>query len=299
MTNKVKHVVCVPLNSTAQRFFFIPFLEYRWKGGAVNEICLAEGTTVYVQLKEIRTKVDEATLDYSTLIDNVQGWSTDSTLLITSNLLMFVPEAVTWHQVQMTILTAHEVSGGSTLAAALIGELISCAQELFDEHDDETSVETFPFRTGSENAWAFPYSVDLTSRDENGQQTEEPSFHTYVLSELFAEHVVPTMNERWTTCLFDFILDVAEKIENESTDIEKEKTDFIDCLENLGDETVKEALGEMYKAITEGFELVFGVDPSVGYICGLRGAETMPGYCCLDAPYELNECQWGNQVINR
>ena len=288
-----------PLNVFLFCFVSISFLEYRWKGGAVNEICLAEGTTVYVQLKEIRTKVDEATLDYSTLIDNVQGWSTDSTLLITSNLLMFVPEAVTWHQVQMTILTAHEVSGGSTLAAALIGELISCAQELFDEHDDETSVETFPFRTGSANEWAFPYSVDLTSRDENGQLTEEPSFHTYSLSDLFEEHVLPPMNEGMIECMGDFWSDLYDVLSNDGTDIEKEKLEVIACLERLGDETIKEALGNMYKAITDGFELVFGIDPSVGYICGLRGAETMPGYCCLDAPYELNECQWGNQVINR
>ena len=112
------------------------------------------------------------------------------------------------------------------------------------------------------------------------------------------------MNKKWRVdwmieCMGDFWSDLYDVLSNEGTDIEKEKLEVIACLERLGDETIKEALGNMYKAITDGFELVFGIDPSVGYICGLRGAETMPGYCCLDAPYELNECQWGNQVINR
>jgi hypothetical protein len=53
--------------------------------------------------------------------------------------------------------------------------------------------------------------------------------------------------------------------------------------------------------ITKALELVFGDKPSVGFICGIKeavvnGNEAMPGYCCLDAPYQLDEDQWGREV---
>jgi hypothetical protein len=60
-----------------------------------------------------------------------------------------------------------------------------------------------------------------------------------------------------------------------------------------------------YKAITKGFELVFGDKPSVGFICGIKNAvvnnekpipKDLPGECCLDAPYQLDNKNWGNKV---
>jgi hypothetical protein len=56
-----------------------------------------------------------------------------------------------------------------------------------------------------------------------------------------------------------------------------------------------------YNAITRGIELVFGDKPSVGFICSVKEAviiygKDLPGYCCLDAPYQLNISNWGNAV---
>jgi hypothetical protein len=53
--------------------------------------------------------------------------------------------------------------------------------------------------------------------------------------------------------------------------------------------------------VTTALELVFGDKPSIGFICGIKEAvvndnEAMPGYCCLDAPYQLDGDQWGREV---
>jgi hypothetical protein len=66
-------------------------------------------------------------------------------------------------------------------------------------------------------------------------------------------------------------------------------------------ECILERREDYYNVITTGLELVFGKRPSVGFICGLKEAvvrdgKKLPGYCCLDAPYQLNNLDWGNAV---
>jgi hypothetical protein len=56
-----------------------------------------------------------------------------------------------------------------------------------------------------------------------------------------------------------------------------------------------------YNRITRGVELVFGDKPSVGFICSTKEAvindgKDLPGFCCLDAPYQLDVSNWGNAV---
>lgn len=56
-----------------------------------------------------------------------------------------------------------------------------------------------------------------------------------------------------------------------------------------------------YNAITRGVELVFGDKPSVGFICSIKEAvikdgKSLPGSCCLDAPFQLDGSNWGNAV---
>jgi hypothetical protein len=46
-------------------------------------------------------------------------------------------------------------------------------------------------------------------------------------------------------------------------------------------------------------ELVFGGNPSIGFVCGvaeavIRDDASLPGYCCLDAPYQVDP--WGSAV---
>lgn len=65
---------------------------------------------------------------------------------------------------------------------------------------------------------------------------------------------------------------------------------------NLTDKCVP----EFFEPISKGLELVFGGKPSVGFICGVRDAivddgKQIPGTCCLDAPFQLDGDNWGNE----
>ena len=58
---------------------------------------------------------------------------------------------------------------------------------------------------------------------------------------------------------------------------------------------------KIFDKIEAGLSLVFGSQPSVGFICGMKDAilhqqKKMPGYCCLDAPFELSGNAWGSPV---
>ncbi|CAB9517957.1 expressed unknown protein [Seminavis robusta] len=55
---------------------------------------------------------------------------------------------------------------------------------------------------------------------------------------------------------------------------------------------------DIFAPMQKGIELVFGAKTSPGFICGITQAivddgVSMPGSCCLDAPYELDGDMWG------
>ena len=85
-------------------------------------------------------------------------------------------------------------------------------------------------------------------------------------------------------------LDKAEKDLYENNDNEKYITSIREC---LGD--------NFYQPISTSLELVFGAKTSPGFICGVKEAvvyhmKKLPGWCCLDAPYELEGSAWGQKV---
>jgi hypothetical protein len=57
---------------------------------------------------------------------------------------------------------------------------------------------------------------------------------------------------------------------------------------------------EAAEVIQRGLELVFGDRPTQGFICGVKeavvGGASLPGYCCLDAPYQRQGDNWGYAV---
>ena len=67
-------------------------------------------------------------------------------------------------------------------------------------------------------------------------------------------------------------------------------------------EDYRKCIGEhMNSQFGRSLELVFGVKASPGFICGVKDAvigkgKTLPGYCCLDAPYQLDGSAWGHEV---
>ena len=67
-------------------------------------------------------------------------------------------------------------------------------------------------------------------------------------------------------------------------------------------EAHKECLADEFNGpIGHSLELVFGVDASPGFICGVKDAvvnnnKELPGFCCLDAPFQLPDAYWGHEV---
>ena len=67
-------------------------------------------------------------------------------------------------------------------------------------------------------------------------------------------------------------------------------------------EAYKECLADHFnEPIGRSLELVFVFSASPGYICGIKEAvvddgKPLPGYCCLDAPFQLDGEYWGHQV---
>ena len=67
-------------------------------------------------------------------------------------------------------------------------------------------------------------------------------------------------------------------------------------------EAHKECLADEFNGpIGHSLELVFGLDASPGFICGVKDAvvndnKQLPGFCCLDAPFQLADDYWGHEV---
>lgn len=75
--------------------------------------------------------------------------------------------------------------------------------------------------------------------------------------------------------------------------IEKRAESILDC---FGD--------ELHDKIQTSLELVFGANSSPGFLCGIKeyvvkSSGTLPGSCCLDAPYELEDDDWGRPVSRK
>ena len=70
-------------------------------------------------------------------------------------------------------------------------------------------------------------------------------------------------------------------------------------------EAHKECLADEFNGpIGNSLELVFGLDASPGFICGVKDAvvndnKELPGFCCLDAPFQLPDDYWGHEVCKR
>ena len=68
-----------------------------------------------------------------------------------------------------------------------------------------------------------------------------------------------------------------------------------------GGTEVAECISDFFGALQHGLELVFGPGVSTGFICGIKNAvkekgKSLPGSCCLDAPFQLTDDSWGSPV---
>jgi hypothetical protein len=305
----------------------------QWQGALVDQVCLAEGTTVYVDLASIFTKLDPILPDFT-----FTGGFVETTL--------------------EPFYTAPSDSPVDSLADFVANELFECAKDLFkfnklDVGDTHYKDEEFVFQEHSQcwsgchpeetfkgnfsfyDAIRMPTSIDLESRsrDVHGQLLNnlDPGFKfdNFLGSSFFFDEtpLIKTGSVRKThvcafwACLSSYTAGGYEALKASSPACEnifaEHGPDAGQCMCTSGDEclsSVNQAITnecqnecrleikeEYYNKITTGFELVFGKRPSVGFICGVKEAvvndgKKLPGYCCLDAPYQLNNSNWGNAV---
>ena len=84
------------------------------------------------------------------------------------------------------------------------------------------------------------------------------------------------------------------------------QSEFSHCLSGFEDDadeqhemTLECVKDTFYGQLEYGIQLVFGAQTSPGFVCGILESvkhqnKTLPGSCCLDAPYELSGDQWGH-----
>jgi hypothetical protein len=301
----------------------------QWQGALVDQVCLAEGTTIYVDLADIHTKLDPVVIS---LNSNVYSRDEKQNTLYASATNRWVKEDAL-----------------NSMADRVADELYKCASELFQSmkrtNDTGYEKEEFVFHR-EDNTIRIPRYVTTASpsRNDHGQLVNnyDPGFKfddlgtkrtSFLYTKFYARDEIPETREfsshlcNWISCSWKFDANKA-KVEQYDGTVETVADTFPQCdLEDSGqcyciegddcyeeDEKKRELVGEAcerecilerredyYNVITTGFELVFGNKPSVGFICGVKEAvvkdkKKLPGYCCLDAPYQLNNQDWGNAV---
>ncbi|CAB9517861.1 Apolipoprotein(a) [Seminavis robusta] len=71
-------------------------------------------------------------------------------------------------------------------------------------------------------------------------------------------------------------------------------------LRHVKEKDKSKKLKEHFHQVQLGFGFVFGEKQSTGFVCGIKDAvlnhdKSMPGHCCLDAPYENEGDDWGRK----
>ncbi|CAB9525265.1 TECPR [Seminavis robusta] len=203
-------------------------------------------------------------------------------------------------------------------------EALDCAKDLFFENSvrsnsfvtyeasgtgsvREWELEPFVFGIGGTepsdiNGYRIPVSVDFfgsasSGRDKHGHLISNtvPGFVFKKYTDLIAEYNICASG-----LVTQFDTTLTEALNNETvTDATIGKDVFDGKMDEFVDDLGKDCISPMFDQIGAGLELVFGEKPSPGFICGMKGAiisqeSIMPGYCCLDAPYELQGDAWGH-----
>ena len=88
---------------------------------------------------------------------------------------------------------------------------------------------------------------------------------------------------------------------DEQNDNAAAKVIFLNTVDDHINNITEDCVTNFFEPIATGLELVFGQNPSPGFICGMKDAividgVSMPGECCLDAPFELSGNDWGHEV---
>jgi hypothetical protein len=300
-----------------------------WQGGLVAQVCLAEGTTVYLNLAEIHTKIDP----------------------------------VLPHQ---WAVFYNEFSSRNSLADEVAYEMVTCARELLefngDLDSDPFSGRSIPLRVIGQNkhgqiplygdgdykfavldrpwlwddrhpnpiyeysslvnqgvyqvvyeqtlcsiiacSWEFDYNEDLF--DTSCDNYDGPGCNAGQTNIQYGPRVGTTTKEQFPSCGIHWeksgISQCYDFDEEKQRELGPEEYGWLRGSEGrpCERECRLNRKEDYYNAITQAFELVFGDRPSVGYICGIKRAvvdhgKNLPGECCISAPFQ-SETNWGNAV---
>jgi hypothetical protein len=284
----------------------------QWQGAFIDQVCLAEGTTVYVDLFGIYSKLDPVLHGpyYNSGRDNsLADLITEEMFTCAKDLFEFMKSKTTTE-----LFTRHETEefvfltpGSYEFVRIPTGIDLEAVNR--DAHGQllNNQVPGFTFANlGLVNSFLWDSSFGLSSIDGGVASLREPYYCPYLACRAKTSKSTAAETEVLATAIgcdshwesgIDHCL-----CEADDDDCYKEDADEMDkvnkaCTKNCGIERKK----DYYNTITKGFELVFGDKPSVGFICGIKEAvvnkgKKLPGECCLDAPYQLDYSNWGNKV---
>jgi hypothetical protein len=290
-----------------------------WEGGLVDQVCLAEGTPVYLDLADISLKLDSR-------------FDTDLAGLVSDQLFGCARDL---------FYSDFRVNDERYKNEKYVFE-----QEEPDAFDAFFSQLTPPVQLPKRVRIPTNFTMkEGGSRNRHGQllNNDDPAFDFAVLSSTYAiEAVLPKRGPFLVAVDASFALDLTpsyitleqplfcSKFSCASNyDCRRDNPPGYDCAresyrfdacKNAGfalntcagakdgsaceKECKRKKTVAFYNNITRGFDLVFGERASVGFLCGVKekalvktyGKTPLPGYCCLDAPYQLNNSNWGSAV---
>ncbi|CAB9512779.1 expressed unknown protein [Seminavis robusta] len=272
----------------------------QWHGATVAEVCIAEGTTIFVKLEEAAslsfvtpelvmqsvaiaggnfgnrpTQGDGCRLSICQTFIQYEGAQFDRESPISTQVTDF------------NSFFAEVRQNFETLVKPFTEEPLKCAEEMAPD----SSLEPFVFGVdglkpnGDPSKYRFPtgFLVDGggSGRDAHGQLRSDASAFTFT---------------SYTDLIAAF--DACEELHRNG--IDQTKTDGalqIEIEQYIGNLT-ETCIPQFFEPMTRGFELTFGERPSPGFICGIKDAivkdgKSIPGKCCLDAPWQGKLDQWG------
>ncbi|CAB9517870.1 expressed unknown protein [Seminavis robusta] len=181
-------------------------------------------------------------------------------------------------------------------------EVVTCAEGIYVHAKNTNSNfnEEFVFGMqgqlvdGKVKKIRVPVAVDTSNRNDYGliEDLELPSFEFETFTDVIqkfdacAEKLMPKLNDGVILAL-------------DLDDREAAETNFTKAYQEYADDLTDKCISKYFSLFDDGLSLVFGGKPSPGYICGIKEAvvnqnKPMPGRCCLDAPFQLQDNDWGH-----
>jgi hypothetical protein len=188
-------------------------------------------------------------------------------------------------------------------------EAINCAEEMFYSNDrtgnSDFDSEQFVFGqngdrpNGDATKFRFPIALDVSTTETRTQHGQLKGNSRSAF--LFQDYAL--LLEEYKACDAEHngIAKQALTSAIAASTIEAATEIFTSGIDQYIGNLTEECIADVFEVVGTGLEFVFGDHPSPGFICGIKDAIvteglTIPGSCCLDAPFQLDGDDWGRQV---